>query len=77
MDNGYLSLTPGGKKCLKCPEGKFVTVNRTCGTCPVGHRVRNGVCVQCINSISAGGSIGYCKLCLGGTKPNAKLSACV
>lgn len=74
---GSLSLREGGTKCFRCDNGTFVTKDGKCGKCPVGHRVRNGECVKCVESVSLGGSVGYCKLCRGNTVPNAALSSCV
>lgn len=72
------SFQRGGTTCHKCPRGFFLTNDKKCKKCRSGYRVRNGVCVKCLdNFVSDGGDVGFCKPCPPNKKPSIKGRFCV
>lgn len=67
----------GGTKCITCAKGEFVTPTGGCKSCKPGFRVRNGKCVKCVDSVSDGGNVSWCKPCKNGKVPAADGGSCV
>lgn len=72
------SIGEGGTNCVRCRQGTFHTVDRKCGKCEPGFRVRKGKCVPCDEgSVSDGGDVSYCVPCENGKVPSHDRRSCV